>query len=577
MLDHEKDQDPNLTDIMCLRASSDEHVGAPDLTPPHASCNMTANQELEMCVARHRAELRELLARWIAPAEPDTGRDFVDLTKSPAMAFHAVQPTRELDFHGVQTAKLCERKKSDASLDSALRNCVLNKLGIEEAKDRSDEITGRTHAQDGAPDSSGMEKAKDRGSERCSLRRRSTQGKLEGISRMIVKDGLRYEDNCCGSLMKHHRFDQVCAFFITCSSVVVGLEVELKTASNEGLFKIFQYAFMVIFTLELLLRMRARGQKFFNGRDKGWSFFDIMCVGSSYLELAYSFLGQAEDGSLFLMARTLRILRIARIIRVVRFLSQLRMMVYTMLGAVRILIWMVLLLFMIVYTFGVCLYEAVKPVVIRLEEVAEHDQAQKNLQKHFGSLLATMLTLFQSITGGISWDEAFRALSAIPNSSLYSAMFLMYICLVVFTILNVITGICCEHAMASAEKDKEDVIRQRLQDREGLSMQYKQVFEALDNDGSGEISGSEFAGHLNDEEFQAYLEHLNISIYSAADMFQLLDQDNSGSVSIEEFVMGCMRMQGPAKTMDILKIGKDLNMLATQVQKALLSVRSKSK
>ncbi|CAE7194956.1 unnamed protein product, partial [Symbiodinium sp. CCMP2456] len=64
----------------------------------------------------------------------------------------------------------------------------------------------------------------------------------------------------------------------------------------------------------------------------------------------------------------------------------------------------------------------------------------------------SMLTLFLSITGGISWQDALAPLREI--SALAATAYLAYIIIAVFAILNVVTGVFCNMAIESARADK---------------------------------------------------------------------------------------------------------------------------
>ena len=87
------------------------------------------------------------------------------------------------------------------------------------------------------------------------------------------------------------------------------------------------------------------------------------------------------------------------------------------------------------------------------------------------------------------------------------------------------------------------------------------MFHTIDDDGSGEISGSEIQAMMDDEEFQAYMSHLNIAVDDMMDIFEVFDKDGSGSVSVDEFVTGCLRVKGTAKTIDVMRVKNDTAML----------------
>merc|ERR1712129_247437 len=48
-----------------------------------------------------------------------------------------------------------------------------------------------------------------------------------------------------------------------------------------------------------------------------------------------------------------------------------------------------------------------------------------------------------------------------------------------------------------------------------------------------------------------YFETIDLDLREAEDLFHLIDIDNSGSIDPEEFVNGCIRLQGPAKAIDL--------------------------
>merc|ERR1712083_578712 len=84
------------------------------------------------------------------------------------------------------------------------------------------------------------------------------------------------------------------------------------------------------------------------------------------------------------------------------------------------------------------------------------------------------------------------------------------------------------------------------------------MFENINSTRSGELTIAELEEHVHDEAVQAYFSHLNLEIERAWDIFRIIDRDRSGTVSIEEFVGGCLRLRGPAKTMDLAQVTYDM-------------------
>merc|ERR1711933_639030 len=110
-------------------------------------------------------------------------------------------------------------------------------------------------------------------------------------------------------------------------------------------------------------------------------------------------------------------------------------------------------------------------------------------------------------------------------------------------------------------------------------------FDELDEDCNGEISWHEFEKHLETEEVVGDLSALEINVSRARALFKLLDVNASGTISVDEFVMGCLRLKGGAKTLDVgtlmyetralkqlfLKEGRAINKNLRELEKVLYS------
>merc|ERR1712226_1775914 len=79
----------------------------------------------------------------------------------------------------------------------------------------------------------------------------------------------------------------------------------------------------------------------------------------------------------------------------------------------------------------------------------------------------------------------------------------------------------------------------------------REIFSEADKDGSGQITFAEFEAHCAESHVRAHLNVLGIQVNEAVGLFKLLDQDDSGEIHVEEFVMGCVRLKGGAKGIDL--------------------------
>jgi hypothetical protein len=120
-------------------------------------------------------------------------------------------------------------------------------------------------------------------------------------------------------------------------------------------------------------------------------------------------------------------------------------------------------------------------------------------------------------------------------------LFLLYIAFAVLAMMNVVTAVFVENALATANSDKE----------QHLVAQLRELFVTADEDQSGMISWEEFERKLDDESMVKYFKALELDVCEAKGLFTLLDVDNVGEILIEEFVSGCLRLRGGAKAIDL--------------------------
>lgn len=262
--------------------------------------------------------------------------------------------------------------------------------------------------------------------------------------------------------------------------------------------------------------------------------------------------------------RTLRILRIARLIRIfriariVRFIRALQTLVYSIIHTMKSVIWAMLLLFIIIYMFAMILVQAVLDHLM----LTDDRHVSEDMMKYWGSLPNAMLTLLETICGGISWDDA--ALTILETGWLYFLVYLIYILFTVFAgiknhspVLNVITGVFCHSAIESAAANHDIIVHEQLQRRHKYVDAVKNVFRDIDQHGSNYITYQELMSHLSDDKARALFAALDIEAEDVWELFKLLDEDESHLIDIQEFSMGCLRLKGNAKAVDLAKFAYD--------------------
>merc|ERR1712232_812210 len=83
-----------------------------------------------------------------------------------------------------------------------------------------------------------------------------------------------------------------------------------------------------------------------------------------------------------------------------------------------------------------------------------HSTEERDLQRYYGSLGASLLTVFQCTTGGLDWRDALTPLMN-EISVLAAPLFSLYIAFVLLALMNVVTGVFVESALYSAKDEKD--------------------------------------------------------------------------------------------------------------------------
>jgi voltage-gated sodium channel len=347
------------------------------------------------------------------------------------------------------------------------------------------------------------------------------------------------------------------ASFIFCSLIVInaiymGLEMELAPQPPTKPWEVADYAFLVLFTIELLLRIVAEKRSFI---DSSWNWFDFAIVSVSVVDALSKIVEVREEGSgrLFTLLRIFRVIRVVRILRVIRllrFLRELYLLAKGIVGALRALTWAMFFLLLVLYVFAI-----VATTFFGRPDPGE--PLDPKMDEWFGGLGKSLFTLFQIMTLE-GWHEIAR--HCMEKEGFWVAIvFILVIVLTNLTLLNLVTGVILENVMAVSNAEDDEKIRKQEAARLKTMKIIRTVFELADADKNGELTLAEFQTALLDEEVVQHLTNVDIPRYEAEDLFLLLDVDRNGFVSIEEFVEGCMRVKGEAKAKHLLALQYDVH------------------
>ena len=147
----------------------------------------------------------------------------------------------------------------------------------------------------------------------------------------------------------------------------------------------------------------------------------------------------------------------------------------------------------------------------------------------------------------------------------YAVLFLSLIPCASLGVMGILNGIFVNAAIRSSRLDRELATANILRERSTLVQQIMSIFLEDDVDKSGTLSWSEFEFFLDDDEVKAYVIALDLDMASLGKIFDLLDTNGTGELDLMDFLDGCMRLEGVAKTIDVVLLRAEVDRLLTKL------------
>jgi len=212
------------------------------------------------------------------------------------------------------------------------------------------------------------------------------------------------------------------------------------------------------------------------------------------------------------------------------------MLVICIVQSSKAFVWSLALIVLVLYVVGVYITHLV--LAVRVDNL---DTDFVSLERWYSNVPRTVLSLFQGLTGGVDWDDITRPLME-SVSPWIGVFFFLYMAFAIILVLNVVTATFVEASIERAGK---------VHELEQLSHASK-LFKSLDRDGSGYITLDELEDHLECIEVQNFFQSIDVDVGEARAVFKVLDVDDTNTIEFWEFLTGCLRLQGPAKSIDLV-------------------------
>jgi len=365
------------------------------------------------------------------------------------------------------------------------------------------------------------------------------------------------------ALVKHRHFDHCIGVAILCNALVLLLQADNSVRhpgqSDPLFFDVMEVVFFILFATELVLRLYVFRCSFFTSAEYKWNCFDVVIVLTAAFELVMEWVAAEFASSLnatsLRLLRIIKIARLIRVIRVVRVFRELRIMVMSIVSTLRTLLWSLVCVLLIMSGIGSYLAWVVA------DYLATDGVSDSEVKKHFGSVPRIMISLFQAISGGVDWSDYSELLCRISFTA--CGIFYAYISMMIFAIMNILTGICVNNANKAADDDMDLCTEDMLKNEDVANLRKILVTgRKLDRSGSTSSLGSDIGGtlnwvqlkvHLSEPRVRAYFKKIGLEPWHLRSFFQLLKVgDKEPEMDIDQFIRGCMRLRSNVKNIDLM-------------------------
>ncbi|CAE7380696.1 Scn11a [Symbiodinium sp. KB8] len=326
------------------------------------------------------------------------------------------------------------------------------------------------------------------------------------------------------------------------------------------LFRTLDAIFVFVFLAELLLRIFMEKLQFV--RDVA-NWFDTLLVIAGLVDMFVILpMSDGAEGQNIVMLRMVRVLKCVRAIRLVRtfrFFRGLRLLVKACYCFLPSLGWSMVLLLVFMWMGTLVLGNLLQDFIT---DPLNNFDDRVWIWNRYGTAYRAMYTLYE-ITFAGNWPTSARPVLEKVNQA-YVIFFLIYITIIVFAAIRVISAVFLKDTLEAARNDDETLVIERLRNKQKYVQKLQEVFHAIGGSVDGLITEERLASILESPKALAYFQTLDLDVTETSALFSLLD-NGDGEITQEEFIDGVLRCKGPARAIDQVALRADLKQMDAKI------------
>eukprot|EP00448_Togula_jolla_P008990 CAMPEP_0170601802 /NCGR_PEP_ID=MMETSP0224-20130122/18051_1 /TAXON_ID=285029 /ORGANISM="Togula jolla, Strain CCCM 725" /LENGTH=499 /DNA_ID=CAMNT_0010926597 /DNA_START=210 /DNA_END=1710 /DNA_ORIENTATION=+ len=344
------------------------------------------------------------------------------------------------------------------------------------------------------------------------------------------------------------RADTFFGITILLNAAFIGIEIEVSDGSiNWGLWSI-ESLFLVIFIVEIFLRMRAEMPNILKFFDR-WGIFDfsVTLVGccDTWVVTPFVDLESNSPMSSFTVLRVFRLVRLVRLIRVLRMFSELVILVQTIGNSIRAVAWMSLLLSIIMYTGS----------IITVLLIGHPNAGDPDVDEYFGDIGSALFSHFCVVTLE-GWPDI--ATTAMRHHRLWAVYFIAMIVLTNFALVNLMVGVIVERIInLSLEQEKE--LESFMAESEQFRHTLQTLFDSAVAAETPSVTRADVRKLLEYQSTREIMDAFGINLGIPPQVLHtIMDLNRDGVTSFQEFFDACLRMCGTKQSVHSVFLQHDI-------------------
>jgi len=358
------------------------------------------------------------------------------------------------------------------------------------------------------------------------------------------------------AIVGHPKFDAFVAAAICTNVICIILETDQNAdcllhegrdgecahrSTSFSWLTIADWSFLCFYALEAASRIYVLRSRFFQCR---WNILDFLIVAIALFEVLVTRLLGAFFLAEIVLLRMFRIFRLARAIRILTVIPELYLMINGFMSAMKSMAWGFLLMSICLTIWSILGVELLHPINVKLE----HSHASGEwCREAFSSVMTLNLLFFQVVVAGDSWGEC--AIPLLKAAPWFFPLFAGVLFSIQIGFMNLILAVIVERAAQAREEDHVQILKDKKKMALRAERNLYDICQAIDEDGSGDITPSELkTAYQHNKFFGKQLELMDIDREIMTDLFDCMHKDEkSGAVNYVDFIENIHK----ARTQDI--------------------------